>query len=462
MARKTLVALAWTAKFLVGACILLYLVALAINWRDAEPSAAAIRMDESYRNLPAVPDEDNASVYAMGFAVAPGEDPMAMGRKRLAWLRRGEKSDTLILALDPGGSPFDYRATRHAAVQAYFDSCGPRDPACGKAFETARLTFDAWKDSEAWLLERYRALLKLPSWRDFVSRHFYAPLPSYSPVMDGQKVLLLHARIRAANGDATGARDLLAEDLRFWRRTLESTDNLVSKMIATAAILRHFKLGVEIVSALPAAHVREAMPAEWQVAITGSELSISRCMSGEWIVTSGVIRGLDSDFVESLPSDDSLTDRVVASLSKPFFQPQDTINHYAEQYLLAVQMIDGVPLTGYEAATSRMTELNARARREAWPPRSLYNMTGQVLISFRPDFGSYARRVSDLEGVRLSALAAASLHEQSVAPEDTPAALARSEFRNPYNDRAFDWDADDGAVVFRGLEPGERGEHRIH
>ena len=462
MARKTLVALAWTAGVLAGLCILLYLMALAINWRDAEPSAAAIRMEKSYRNLPAVADEDNASVYAMGFAVAPDEDPMAMGRKRLAWLRRGEKSDTLILALDPGRSPFDYRATRHAAVQAYFDSCGPRDPACGRAFEVARLTFDAWRDSEAWLLERYRNFLKLPAWRDFISRHFYAPLPSYSPLTDGQKVLLLHARIRAANGDATGARVLLAEDLRFWRRTLESTDNLVSKMIATAAILRHFKLGAEIVGALPPGLAREALPAEWQVALTAPELSISRCMTGEWIVMSEFMRSLDSDLVESLPSDDSITARVIASLSRPFFQPQDTINRYAEQYALAAQMIDAVPLTGYEAATSRMTELNARARREAWPPRSLYNITGQFLISFGPDFGAYARRVSDLEGVRQAALAAMSLHEQSVTPEDLPAALARSAFRNPYNGRPFDWEAADGAIVFRGLEAGERGEHRIH
>lgn len=462
MLRKILVALKWAIGGLAGVCIASYLFTVVVNWRDAEPSAAAIRMDESYRNLPAVPDEVNASVYAMGFAVAPGEDPMAMGRKRLAWLRRGEQSDALILALDPGGSPFDYRATRHAAVQAYFDSCGPRDPACGKAFETARLTFDAWKDSEAWLLERYRTLLKLPAWKDFVSRHFYAPLPSYSPVMDGQKVLLLHARIRAANADATGTRELLAEDLRFWRRTLESTDNLVTKMIATAAILRHFKLGAEIVSTLPAAHVREAMPAEWQVAITGSELSISRCMAGEWKVTTGVIRELGRDLVESLPSDDSLTDRLVAWLSRPFFQPQDTINLYAEQYALAAQMIDGVPLAEYEEATSQVTEQSASAARAAWPPSSLYNITGRIMIGYGPDFGSYARRVGDLEGVRLAALAAVSLHEESVPPENIPAVLARSEFRNPYNDRPFVWDAADGAIVFRGLEPGERGEHRIH
>ena len=69
LARKTLVALAWTAGVLVGSCILLYLVALAINWRDAEPSVAAQRMADFHLHRPAVRDDDNAYVFAMGFDV---------------------------------------------------------------------------------------------------------------------------------------------------------------------------------------------------------------------------------------------------------------------------------------------------------------------------------------------------------------------------------------------------------
>jgi hypothetical protein len=52
--RKTLRAIGWFAAGLAGLCIVLYLVALAINWRDEEPNAAAVRLSEIFRDRPAV------------------------------------------------------------------------------------------------------------------------------------------------------------------------------------------------------------------------------------------------------------------------------------------------------------------------------------------------------------------------------------------------------------------------
>jgi hypothetical protein len=461
MLRKTLMALAWTAGGLLGLCVVFYLVLVAINWRDVEPSAAALRMTDFHRNRPAVRDEDNAFIYAMGFDVGPGQSPFEMGAKRIEWLRRSE-GKALDLAADPLGEPPDHKATRHPVIRAYFEACGPRGPDCNAAFEEANLKFDEWNGSEKWLLERYRAFLGLASWREFISSHAEAPLPSYSSVMDGQKVLLLHARIHAAKGDAAGVREMLGEDLRFWRRALESSYTLIGKMLATAAILRHFKLGAIIMRTLPPEHVGEATPAEWRVAITNDERSMRRCMTGEWIFTSGMIRDLDRELAAALTMNDSVAGKVISSLSGPFFQPQDTINRFAEYYSRAAELTEGVPLTEFEASTDRVTELSTVATREAYPPRSLYNIPGRMLVGYGADYGSYARRVGDVEGVRRAALAAVSLHAASVAPDAIPAALAASWLRNPYDGEAFAWDAADSAIVFRGLEAGERGEHRIH
>jgi hypothetical protein len=92
----------------------------------------------------------------------------------------------------------------------------------------------------------------------------------------------------------------------------------------------------------------------------------------------------------------------------------------------------------------------------------MYNIVGQKIIGYGADFGSYVRRVGDIEGVRRAALAAVSLHQGRVAGDDIPAALAASPLRNPYDGEPFAWDATAGDIVFRGLERGERGEHRIH
>ena len=357
----------------------------------------------------------------------------------------------------------DYRTTRHPAVQAYLDACGPRGPDCSPAFEAASRTIEEWNDSETPLLERYSTLLTLGSWLEFISSHAAGLLPiTYGPVSDGQELLLLHARIRARKGDVGGTRQLLEADLGFWRMVLASSDNLLTKMVATAALLRHFKHGADVVSELPPHYVLAATPDEWRVAITDRERSMWRCLAGEWIFSSGFLRRLDRELAADLLVDESIAGRMLAKLSGPLFQPQDTINLHAEYYTQVAGILEGVPLSGYESAANEATKLSRVNSERAFPPRTLFNIPGRIMLGFGPDFGAYARRLGDIEGVRLAALAAVSLHEAAMTPDDVPAALAASPYRNPYDGRPFTWDAGDEAVIFRGLEPGERGEHRIH
>jgi hypothetical protein len=103
-----------------------------------------------------------------------------------------------------------------------------------------------------------------------------------------------------------------------------------------------------------------------------------------------------------------------------------------------------------------------RTRTEALPPRSAYNIVGQVLEGIGAyDFGQYARRVADVEGVRRAALVAVTLRSANVDPSNVAAALAASPLRDPYTDQPFEWNEKDGVIVFRGLELGKRAEHRI-
>jgi hypothetical protein len=462
MLRRILVVLAWAVGGIVGLCVVLYLIAVAINWRDAEPSEEVLGMADQYRNRPAVRDEDNAFIFVMGFNVAPDESPLGMGLKRVAWLRQHEGTTALDLSTDPLGERPNHRATMHPALRAYFESCGPGAAGCATALSEASRTFDEWKSSEEWLLERYQSLINLPGWREDVPRDIASPLPPYQLVMDGQKVLFLHARNRATDGDAAGVRELLSVDLRFWRRLLGSSDLLISKMIATAAINRHFKLGADVLRQLPPQQAPGALPAEWQVAITDAERSAQRWMIGEWIFMCNVLRDLEHGMADAFPTEDSIAGKLLAKLGGPLFQPQDTINLYADYFLHAVELLEGVPLSGYEAAANRVTEMSTIATRDSWSSRSLYNIPGRMLVGYGADYGSYVRRVGDIEGVRRAALAAVELHVAQTASGAVPAALAASPLRNPYTDVPFEWDATEGTVVFRGLEPGERGEHRIH
>ena len=75
---------------------------------------------------------------------------------------------------------------------------------------------------------------------------------------------------------------------------------------------------------------------------------------------------------------------------------------------------------------------------------------------------TYARRVADLEGVRRAALVAVTFRAAKVGMSEVAAELAAAPLRNPYNNRPFEWDAKNRDILFRGLELGKRGEHRIH
>jgi hypothetical protein len=462
--RKILTYSAWAIGGLAALCVLLYLVGLLLNRHDQEPSATALRLTAEFRDRPAVPDEENSFVLFLGFGVPPGEDPFELGLKRVEWLRRTEEGAVFDYAADPMGEPQDFEVSRHPAVREYLQSCGARGPDCRAELESAILAFEDWKESDAWLLERYRALIAMNAWREYIPTNSAGALPltSYGKVTAGQKLLLLQVALLASRRDATGAKELLEQDLRFWRGVLASSDELINKMVATAAILAHFKLGMAAIRGLPPEQVNVATPAAWHDSFTEAERSMQRCLTAEWIFMSGVVRHADRVMSGVLTTEGSFADKALDTLATPFYQPQDTINRHAEQITRISELLENVRFMEYEAATNRVTELARQAARESHPPRSLYNVIGQMMLGYMADYGSYARRLGDLEGVRLATLAAVALREESVAPESIAAALAHSPFRNPYDGQPFAWDAADAAVVFGGLEPGKRGEHRIH
>ena len=67
--------------------VLLYLLALAINWRDQPPSPAYAELHGMIDSRPPVADDENAFIYLVGFAAQPADDPRRIGRQWLDALR---------------------------------------------------------------------------------------------------------------------------------------------------------------------------------------------------------------------------------------------------------------------------------------------------------------------------------------------------------------------------------------
>src|SRR5262245_25697464 len=293
MLRKAFKTLAWIVGGLVGIAASIYVAAVVVNWQDEPPSPDALKLAALYEARPSLADSDNAFVYLLGFDTALGDDPRAMGVRRLAWLRT-----TNELSFDDADDPQTTHLEPSSAdpiVEQFLMLCGNDTRDCATAFTNSVSVFQAWNGTHPWLLERYLALIAHAAWREEV---FFrsAPFPGYAPAVYGQRLLLLQVKTLADNGDTRTASDLLAKDARFWRMVLASSDLLITKMIATAALRRHFEWGSMAVRSIPSASIASALPNEWRQPMTDAELSLRRTLVGEWIFFSSAPVMLDGDF----------------------------------------------------------------------------------------------------------------------------------------------------------------------
>lgn len=455
MILKPLKIVAWGAGGVVGFAAAIYLAAFVANVRgDRPPSDDALRLSAQYETRPALADDDNAFVYLLGFDAPLSDDPREVGKRRLAWLQTA--SDTPFdRADDPRTARLEY-AGRDPAVARFLAACGNDTRECAEAFAESGAAFEAWNATHPWLLERYLALIAHAGWREAVL-DAARPMPNYAPAIHGQRLLLLRTKVLADSGDAAAASELLSSDARFWRTVLASSDSLITKMIATTALQRHFAWGSVVIGGFPAGGIAAGIPREWQEPMTGAELSLRRTLTGEWVYFSNYLPTLNAEPA----NDEAFAARSADLLMRPFFQPQATLNRHAA-YLAALADTLDAPLRGYARVADDAALRARRSADEALPPRWLYNWVGSVMMAAGPaDYAPYARRVADLEGARRAALATVTLRGAATPPAEVAAALAASPLRNPYDDQPLRWDAEDRAIVFVGLEPGERGEHRF-
>jgi hypothetical protein len=464
--RSSLKWVAWLAGGALALAVAAYLALLAINWRDRPPSEEALQLAAVFRDRPSVADADNGFVYAMGFHVRPNEDPHAAGLRRIEWLRHVPEDPYVSLTPDPIDDGFDIKAGRSPAAQRLADACGLDMNQCAAALDGADAIVGEWLKSEEWLLNRYRALLNHSGWIEPLPLDLRAPLPAYSGVFDGQKLLLARAWLLAGQKDAPGVRDLLAQDVRFWRQVLESADSVLTKMIAIAGLKRHFAFGNLALRRLPAERAMEGLPQEWTKEITSAERSMIRSLAGEWMFFDGVSRqtkahGRWDDVVkdEGRADDEGVIRKLLWIAAEPLYQPRDSANRWAGQLVRLARELDA-PYAQYRDALERAKAIFTEERE---PPLSrLYNLLGGVMYwTGSVDYSSYGARVSDIEGVRLAAFLTAELRSRKITTARMPGQLIASPVRVPYTGEPFTWDAAEEAVVFTGLEPAERARYRF-
>lgn len=460
MAKKLAKFLGWFVVALLGLGLATYCVLLIVNLHDQPRSPVIDELLEARQGAPSVGADDNSYIYVLGFSGPPKSDPMVLGRRRHEWMASAAPD------FDPENDPlkddYNFRSLRHDAVSELSDTCSEPESECLHLLSTGQTTVVQWLADEGWLLERYNALVNMRGFQEDIPFEILSPLPPYDVVFESQRLFLVDAWLSAQAGDATSVRAKLDSDLTYWRMVLRNSDALITKMIATSAIVRHFKLGNLVLRSLPQDEMSRGLPPSWRIEISDEERSMQRCLAGEWSFFVASTRGIVDDFEDPKGhwlglEESSMWDRFAWFVLKPFWQQQDNSNLYAHLMLGLANAFD-VPYDEVAAAVEVADTLHKTAYRKF---SRLYNLTGDfVLSSSFWTVSNYAVRVSDLEGIRRAALLAAELRAVGTPMENAVDLMLVSEIVDPYTNEPLAWHPDGDAIVFQGLAR-ERSQHKI-
>lgn len=463
--RKALRVVLWAVAAVVAIPVLVYLVALAVNWRDQPPSPEALALAADEPASKDVADENNAYVYLLGFSVPRDGDPATAGAARAAWIRKLRADPSLGIDADPGPKALPDIAQLYEPLRDL--SCAiDGGTSCFDALSGARDTIERVTTEQSWLIDRYRLLLSYAEWADIASGDFRSVYPDIAAFLQGRRLYYLHAWLLALNGDADGVRKALDADLELWRLSLRDSSTVLSKMIAEGRFREHLAWGTLILRRLPLEARATAIPASWRRPLSDEERSLARAFRGEWryaqntmhamiggALTIGGTTPTQSGSGNSRVS--AVTEGIDAALSMPFFKVQASLNDHAAALIRLESLLD-VPYAELPTALLRAHEFVNE--KPSGIIDATYNAIGRSLISAGREYMvGYGVRVADLEGERRAALLAAELRARDVPLDAVPAAIVLDPARDPYTGQPFLWIPARSAIAFVGLQSDSPG-----
>jgi hypothetical protein len=330
--------LSWLIASLIAAATLFYLLLLVINWQDEKPSADYLKLQ---------------SILQPPVGISANENGFAFFQQHAA-------SNDLVL------SPALAQLTRQ---------CDATD--CDALANAQPPVLDQLIEQHQPLLQFYQQLRQHQYWYEVPDSDMWQEQPRYSVLLDAQKLVLVQAFLAAKQQNVTTARQLLQQDLTFWRMVLQNNHSLLSKMVTVAAIRQHFEFAAQIRQQLAVALQPELLPESWLQPFTDEDLAITKMVAGE-----SAFRCNSMQHMLNAPGavEQPLSEVVLSALIKPMLQMQASCNLLAEQMLRFA---------------------NAKSEPEfAWYSY-LYNPVGKLLhLSTTEDYSAYRQRLLSSERLR--------------------------------------------------------------
>jgi hypothetical protein len=396
---------------------------LILAWRGDLPSRDARRLQALYDSRVPAPDARNAWFDTFGFAAPAGLDAHEQGLRRVEWIRR-QRASSGVQGEDPGAR-YPNAAPQTAGLQQITDHCN-NDTAAACLAAVERGAPGPLLENEDAYLRRYRTLLEREDWYEALVWRETEPMPHFGHVATTQRVLLIRLRQAASRGEFASIRDTLEHDFAFARRLLERSDSLISKLMAVALIRQNFLYGSQVLRMLPPERVLETVPRGWSTPFTVAELSMWRCLAGEYQFMKHAVHAMYQDLYDSM--DDNLLERLVRSLRRRTGSTLE-INKSAELFTALAELFE-VPVEQYPSARATLLM--------------------RVESAQTADMAVYPLRVGTVEGMRRLALLTAQLRSRAVPVDQVKAQVRQSDLRAPFDGQPFAWREEDRVLELEG------------
>ncbi len=440
----------------VALLLISFLIYVAVVNRSDQPlSELSIAFQNYYDENVRMDVSSNAYAFMLGFDVPKDQDPEYWGNRRIEWsYQHSGNSDGMYAADYPAPESEDSRYA-YQSVPGFTSSCLPSNTEC-----MAQIFADPEESRKAlannrWILERYASMIIHPEFSENSKLSIDMVFPPYTDVLAAQRMYLTDQLLSWQDVAPEETRAALEKDLAFWRKVQKDSFTLLTKMIAGAAIKQHFFISNELYRLVPNEHIGELIPPSLATPLGADELSLHRAFVGEWIFSKNFYEELWNETYRD-DSGDALY-WLASRLGINLYHPKDTLNQRVYHLSIYLQHYNRT-LQQYPEALAEDVPLDQFTHRGLF--YNPYNPIGRVLTAIvMPATKGYFVRVSDLEGARRAVLLAAILRENAVTPANAEDAINGSPITNPYTEAPLQWDSELEAVVFQGLEKGDRGRY---
>lgn len=383
-----------------------------------------------------VPENENGYFAMVGMEAPVGTAPFEAGRAWVAATNAAAGKNAEEYPNTPSGLMYVAYVAKPKPQEENTKS-GEPDPrarfceagkqACWRVVREERSEITAWLAANGELLNRYISLQKYPRWQYPVLSGTEAPIPNYRVLLDGQSLLLATAMLSIDKGQVEHGLNMIGDDIRFVRRTLEGKDGVVGKVLSLSLLQRD----LAVLSETLHEKSHDLKPYLAQVEKMVSPLSAKQVSFADayWLEKKQI--------AFSYLYHDQLSDHHIKKNTIVNLQIEDAERRVKRFEVSNVSMT--TPINDDDTGLSLGVM--------GW----YHNQKGRVLLSIAgPGWGDHQNRLFDLNVMNTLVRLQLMLVEKGVSANDVPSFLSASDrsLWNPETGKPFEWDAGRKQIYF--------------